>query len=109
MANETPVELPPIGDEEDERITRAALSDPDNPPIAPGTRVLGPEEAAPKRERLKRAILATQRRLTAGQEAVTLHLAPEVVSHFDARTEEGQARINRTLLRAVADARREGA
>jgi len=90
--------------EEDARLTAAAESDPDNPPL--GDDFL--ERARPAWEAKPELVEAWRRRrgrpkATAPKEQVTLRLSPEVLTHFRAGGPGWQTRIDEALKRAIAD------
>jgi len=81
--------------EEDRKIHRAALSDPDNPPLKPG------EIAAMKPWHGRRG---PQKAPTKVQ--TTIRLSPEVVRHFKARGRGWQSEIDAVLKAHVAKAKK---
>ncbi len=85
---------------EDRRITRAASSDPDNPPLTE-------EELAgmrPAREVLPQIVEAYRRTKGRSRKVqLTLRLDPEIVSFFRAGGRGWQTRINAALREYVED------
>ena len=91
-----------ISDEEDRKITKAAESDPDNPPLSDDWF----DKARPAREVVPHLVANPPRQVRGPQKAptkerVTLRLDPEIVNHFRAGGKGWQSRINETLRRAV--------
>jgi uncharacterized protein (DUF4415 family) len=76
-------DLASMTDEEDEAITRAAESDPDNLPNRPPKRMGRPPLALTK-------------------EAVTIRLDRDVIAHFKASGDGWQTRINEALRKVAA-------
>ena len=88
-------------DEEDARLTAAALADPDNPPIdakfAKGFRPAA--EVAPEIVRRYRGQRGAQKAPT--KQLVSLRIDPDVLAHFRATGPGWQARVNEALRRAA--------
>ncbi|MEM7445456.1 MAG: BrnA antitoxin family protein [Pseudomonadota bacterium] len=90
-----------MSDEEDRRITEAALSDPDNPPLTDEYF----KDARPASE-VDPDLIGHYRRVRGKQRAptkerVTLRLDPEIVAHFRSGGKGWQSRINETLRKAL--------
>ncbi len=94
-----------LSDEDDARLTAAALSDPDNP--------LETEEVAARRRPADPETVARHRALAKGiqpaakpaAEQVPVQLSREVVEHFRAAGPGWQVRIDDALRRLIAESR----
>ncbi|MBF0167918.1 MAG: BrnA antitoxin family protein [Alphaproteobacteria bacterium] len=90
-----------MSDAEDRRITEAAKSDPDNPPLdeAMLSRMRPVAKAAPELASMARG--PGRPRLQNPKLAIKLRLSPDVVAYFRATGKGWQTRIDETLRKAV--------
>ena len=93
--------LEDISDEEDAKLTAAALADPDNPPLSDEffRRARPATEVAPEIVRRFRGQRGKQKAPT--KKLVSLRLDPDVLEHFRATGPGWQARVNEALRKAV--------
>jgi uncharacterized protein (DUF4415 family) len=93
--------------EEDAEVTRAALADPDNPPLTREdfARMRPAIEAAPELVRRMRGQRGPQKSKPVKSQ-LTLRLDPDLVAHFRSLDPGWQARINEALRKAAGLKRR---
>lgn len=84
-------------DEEDARVTAAALSDPDNPP----GELRDPLPYAEHQERMKRLRGQRGPQKAPTKQLISLRLDPDVLSHFQGTGAGWQTRINDILRKAA--------
>ena len=84
-------------DEEDARITEAALADPD---AQPWTEEIW-AKALPHAEHVERVRRLRGKQKTPTKSLISLRLDPDVIEHFRATGEGWQSRINEALRRAA--------
>lgn len=99
-----------ISDEEDARLTAAAESDPDNPPLTEEDwrRMRPAHEVHPHLVRKSLERKRGRPKLTTAKEQVTLRIDPDVLAHFKKAGAGWQTRINAALRRAMRNKRRSG-
>lgn len=90
-----------MSDLEDRRITKAAKSDPDNPPLDDAllARMRPVKKAAPELVKLARG--PGRPPIENPKQAIKLRLSPDVLNYFRATGKGWQTRIDETLRKAV--------